>query len=345
MKFIKILAFAVALPLAFTSCISTDDNGGGIDDTASLTILANLFISNNIDGNVTVYDFTAGAGVFSRTLPTQSSDAEGVFYDSDLDQLTQVSRSQGVLNAYNGISLIDNGNSINPAFSSASVLDSPRDIAVNGNFMVVSDNADFDNDPMTEGGRFFIFSKTDTSYTLRNTVTVDFAVWGIEFIGEDLFVVVDKTSDIASFDNFIGNNTTDATVAPSKRITIEGLTRTHGIAYDGVTLVLTDIGDADSDTDGGFHVINNFPGKYTAVANGGTLAMSENVRLSGSFTRLGNPVAAAYDTATGTVFIAERANNGGRVLFFNDIGAGGNLAPSFAGDLPGASSLYFENID
>lgn len=37
---------------------------------------------------------------------------------------------------------------------------------------------------------------------LKNTFDIDFAVWGIEFIGDDLFAVVDKTADLAVFTNF-----------------------------------------------------------------------------------------------------------------------------------------------
>ncbi|MFC7357313.1 hypothetical protein ACFQO1_06415 [Jejudonia soesokkakensis] len=343
MKIFKNVFFIIALSFLVSSCL--DDNSVSTDDTINATIIANLYISNNTNGNVTSYDFTNGAGIFARTLVTQSNDAEGIFYDAAQDQLTQVSRTDGTINSYNNISQANNGDAITPDFSSASVLESPRDIAVNGNFVVVSDNADFDNDPMTEGGRFFIFNKSGSTYTLRNTITVDFAVWGIDFIGDDLFVVVDKTGDIASFSNFIGNNTTDAVVAPTKRITLGGITRTHGIVYDGTTLVATDIGDADSNTDGGFHVISDFLTKYNSTNSGETLAISSQVRVSGTFTRLGNPVSVAYDSDSGTVFIAERANNGGRVLLFDNIGTGGNLSASFSGNLPGASSLHFENVN
>jgi len=345
MKIFRNLFLILAASTLVFSCIDTDDNTGVATGGDGVNILANLYISNNTNGDITVYDFTAGAGVFERTIFTSSSDAEGIYHDKETDQLVQVSRSQSVLNAYQNISNTEDGNTVNPIFSSGADLDSPRDIAVNGAVFVVSDNENLDGDATTDEGRFFVYIKSETGFTLRNTVTVDFAVWGIEFIGDDLFAVVDKTADIASFSNFASTNTTDATIVPTKRITIAGLTRTHGITYDGDTMVLTDIGDAGSDTDGGFHVINRFSSKFSELNDGDTLISTDQVRVSGNFTRLGNPVSVAFDDNTRTIFIAERLNNGGRVLFFNNVEAGGNLAPSFASDLSGASSLHFENAN
>ncbi len=64
-------------------------------------------------------------------------------------------------------------------------------------------------------------------------------------------------------------------------------------------------------------------------------------RVAGSATSLGNPVATEYDAASNTVFIAEAANDGGKVLAFSNADAGGNLTPSVNNNLSKASSLYF----
>src|SRR5690606_2746958 len=147
---------------------------------------------------------------------------------------------------------------------------------------------------------------------------------------------------VAVLKNFISTYTTDVTATPDKQITIEGITRTHGIAEDGGSVILTDIGDATDERDGGFHFINNFVSKFDATPNGGTLAFSGNqVRVSGALTQLGNPVAVEYEKISQTVFIAERANDGGKVLFFNEFAPGGNLAPTLSSPFEGASSLYF----
>jgi hypothetical protein len=271
---------------------------------------------------------------------TLSLDSEGIFYDATTDQVTLASRTLLQLNTYADASITADGATINVAASSSADLVSPRDLAVSGNIYVVSDNSDADGNPITADGRLFVYTKTGSAFTLRNVVTVDFKVWGIEFVGNDLYAVVDTTSDIAVFTNFASTNTTDATVSASKRITVEGITRTHGIAFDGGTMVLTDIGDAASDSDGGFHVITGFQSKFDAVANGGTLSAANQTRVSGALTLLGNPVAAAYDAENQIVYIAERANGGGRVVSYTNFSAGGNVGPTMNAALSGASSLY-----
>ena len=154
--------------------------------------------------------------------------------------------------------------------------------------------------------------------------------------------MVDKTNQLAVFANFTASNTADATVSATKRIAIEGIVRTHGLAYDNGTMILTDVGDAASDTDGGFHIISNFDTKFSGVSDGGVLTVAGNqTRVAGSSTSLGNPVAAEYDAASNTVFIAEAANGGGKVLAFSNADAGGNLTPSVNNNLSKASSLYF----
>lgn len=281
-----------------------------------------------------------------RTLVTASTMAEGVYYDANSDEIIQASRSSNQLNAYTGISALLNGSSLNISISasasSESSLESPRDIAVRDNFVVVSDNADVDGNDATADGRLFIFTKNGGNLTLRNTVTTDFALWGIEFVDNDLYAVVDKTNQLAVFANFTATNTADATISATKTIAIEGIVRTHGLAYDNGTMILTDVGSAMSDTDGAFHIISGFDSKFNGVSDGGLLVVANNqIRVAGSATSLGNPVAAEYDADSNTVFIAEAANGGGKVLVFSNADAGGNISPSVNNNLSKASSLYF----
>ncbi|MFC7357314.1 hypothetical protein ACFQO1_06420 [Jejudonia soesokkakensis] len=337
MKTVKILTLSALFSIFAIAC-SSDDNGNGTGDEANLE--SRLYASNNSDGNVTRYDVNDDSSFDSNTLLTLSLNSEGIYYDATTDQVTQASRSLLQLNTYADASITENGATITVSASSSADLISPRDIAVSSNIYVVADNSDADGNPVTADGRLFVYTKTGNNFNLRNIVTVNFKVWGIEFVGNDLFAVVDTTSDIAVFTNFASSNTTNATVEASKRITVEGITRTHGIAFDGGTMVLTDIGDADSDTDGGFHVITNFQSKFDAVANGGTLAVADQTRVSGALTLLGNPVAAEYDAENQIVYIAERANGGGRVVSYTNFEAGGNIGPMMNATLSGASSLY-----
>ncbi|TVZ50906.1 hypothetical protein [Dokdonia sp. Hel_I_53] len=337
MNTIKKFGIAVMAVGTFIACES-DDNENEIITADSR---AELYASSNSDGNVRMYDVSDIANVNSSMYGTLSTDAEGIYYDSTNDEVTQASRSGLQLNTYAGVFAAVSGVTLNVSATSNAVLVSPRDIAVNGNFYAVSDNSDVDGNQDTPDGRIFIFTKSGNDFTLRNTLTTDFAVWGIEFVGNSLYAVVDKTSDVAVFANFTATNTTDATITPTKRITIEGITRTHAIAETNGTMILTDIGNAGMDGDGGFHVISDFQSKFDAVANGGTLAVGNNqVRVAGAATFLGNPIGAEYDAQNEIVFIAERANGGGRVLAFSNIGTGGNIAPTVNNTLSGASSLY-----
>jgi len=334
MKTLKSIFLSAIVVFAFASC-SSDDEATPADPTPDGR--AELYASNNSNGNVTKYDVKDRDNVSSSTFLTLSLDSEGIFYDASRDEVTQASRSLLQLNTYANISTTTSGATLNAAFSSSTDLQSPRDLAVNVNLYVVSDNAN-------ANGRFFVYTRSSNGFTLRNVITVDFNVWGITFVGNDLYAVVDNTSDIAVFTNFTSNTTT-TTLEASKRITIEGIVRTHGIAFDGGTMILTDIAAATgpgADSNGAIHVITNFQSKFNAVANGGTMAMAGNqIRIEGSNTLLGNPVAAEYDAETNTIFIAERANAGGRVLAFTNFEAGGNITPSMNMMLSGASSLYY----
>ena len=340
MKNIKFLIPIFAITFLLISC-SNEDNGNGSGDPIPIPVLATVYATSNTNKAIAVYNFTSN-GIALSSILTGSDDNEGIYYNDEADELAVVSRTQSTVNTYSGVENTENGSTLNLFLSSDSVLESPRDIAVKDDIYIVSDNADVDGDPNTDDGRFFVFKRDANGYTLRNIVTVNYAVWGIQLIGNDLYTVVDKTADVAVLKNFISTYTTDVTAAPDKQITIEGITRTHGITEDGGFVILTDIGDATNESDGGFNFINGFVTKFDATPNGETLPFSGNqVRVSGALTELGNPVSVEYDSPSQTVFIAERVNDGGKVLFFNEIGAGGNLVPTLSSEFPGASSLFY----
>ncbi len=331
----------LGLALITVSCSLDDDFSDG-GNQQPIKVIANLFATSNINTAINSYDFTNN-GNYKKTMRTSSNDNEGIYYDDDADEMVVVSRQQRVLNTYRKVSEVPDNGELSLSVSSDPTFDSPRDLAVKGDFYIVSDNADLDNDPSTDEGRFFIFKRDSTGYSLRNTVSVNYAVWGIELIGDDLYTAVDKTADVAVLNDFIATYTTDATATPNKRIEIAGITRIHGIAQDNGTVVLTDIGDAENDSDGAFHIIKSFVSKFNAVLDGETLEVSGNqVRVSGITTEMGNPVAVDYDDSSNTVFIAERANGGGKVLFFDQIGAGGERRPTISEPFAGASSVYFK---
>lgn len=334
---LKLVVLITALSTFVFSCSDDDDNSNPTMET-SVYLLA----SNNSDGNINIYDVTDGSNVTTKTLITTSVAADGIYYDQSDDAVIQASRSNLGLEGVTNISTITSGTSVGVDIMGTQDMSSPREVAVNGNFYVVADNADVDGDTNTPDGRLYIYSKNGSSFTLRNVITTDFKLWGITFYNNDLYAVVDATGELAVFTNFL-SNTTDAMLSASKRVVIEGIVRTHGLTYDATTdtMVMTDIASAmNGQDDGGFHIIENFTSKFNGVSNGGTLAMSQQIRVAGSATMLGNPVDVAYDSETETVYIAEAGNNGGRILAFNNIGTGGNIAPVLNNSLAAASSVY-----
>ncbi|KQC34182.1 hypothetical protein AAU57_13185 [Nonlabens sp. YIK11] len=341
MKFTKLTIALLSAATVFVSCNDDDDLGDGRFDRAE------LYATSNTSGNITVYDFSDDDQTTQTSLTVAGTqNNEGIVYDEDNDQLIFASRTTNSVHVGDNIEDLVTG--ITSALSVTATngeLASPRSVAVNGNIVVVADN---DGDMAgPDGNELYVYVRSGSTLTLRNTLNVNFGLWEIQFNGNDLYAVVDQTNDIAVFNNFAAANTSDGTVTPSKRITIEGIVRTHGLVYNNADdiMILTDIGDAAVDNDGGFHIITNFSNKFGNVANGGTLAVQGNqVRVAGSNTFLGNPISATYDSETNTIFIAERANGGGRILAF-DASASGNASPSINNPLAGASSVYFYGED
>ncbi|MEH0157220.1 hypothetical protein V6R21_24115 [Limibacter armeniacum] len=292
---------------------------------------AQLYVTNNADGNITIYDLTNET---SKSIATSSTAAEGIHYDAALDLVTQASRSNLQLASYANVSSLMDGDSPAPALTSSADLESPRELAVLEDKYVVSDNG---------SNKFFVYTKSGDNYSLTNTFDIPFNVWGITFKGTDLYAVVDNSSDLAVFYDFF-SNTTDGLLRPSKRVTIEGIIRTHGLTYSGSddVMIMTDIGDAANATDdGGFHVIPNFSEKFDALSDGEALSVLDQTRVAGPATMLGNPIDVAYDAVTDAIYISEIGN--GKVVGFTNIGDGGNLTPTFIADLPAASSIQFSS--
>ncbi|QOD61404.1 hypothetical protein H9I45_02845 [Polaribacter haliotis] len=336
MKTIKTLALIFATAMTLVSC-SSNDNDAEIKLDSKI-----LFTSNNTDGNVNMYNVTSLNNVTKATLTTTATAADGIYYDGNQDLVVQASRSSFGVEGYANITNFATSTTVSANVTGTLDMTSPREIAVKDNIYVVADNADVDGDPDTKDGKLFVYTNNGGNFTLRNTITTDFKLWGIIFIGNDLYAIVDTTNKLAVFTNFL-NNSSNATLSASKTIAIEGIVRTHGLTYDTATdvMVLTDIGEASNgQDDGGFHVINNFAANFNGTANNETLAISNQTRVAGTSTLLGNPVDVAYDGDSKTVFIAEAGNGGGRILAFNNIGNGGNLTPAYNATLSKASAVY-----
>ncbi|WBL22664.1 hypothetical protein [Zunongwangia sp. HRR-M8] len=338
MKNLKHIFLAGLTTITLASC--SDDDDGMIETDDGMEVEAPMLFATTHTGNIAGYNLDTGD---SYTLNTDSNDAEGIIYDDDTDALIIASRDPLGIQHYGDVSMWDDMSTEATAdFMSSGNVDSPRDIAVSDDMVVIADNADTNgDDDDTPNGRFFIYTRTADGMTLRNTVMVDFDVWGIEFVDNTLYAVVDKTNMLASFDNFLSNSG-DGMVEATKMIALEGIGRTHGLDYDDGTMIMSDIGDAGSDSDGALHVIMDFDDKFNATEDGATLAVGEQVRIAGASTMLGNPVNVSYDEDSGMIYVAELANGDGRVLAFSDEDSG-DATPAINNMLSKVSAVYFED--
>ncbi len=292
----------------FVSC-SNDDNSGGNQNTQRLE----LFTSSNTSGTITYTDLLATMPM-ARTFAVGSVDADGIYYYNDRDEVIIASRTNNRLEAYGNFrntistpatSLTMTASSTTGDFTNA------REIAVDGSrVVVVQDQAEINGNV----NKLLVYQRTSSGFTLEKTFTIGFKLWGIAIENGNLYAVVDLTGDIAVFNSIFSKPT--GTLVADKRVSIEGLTRTHGIAYSNNVMVLTDVGLATSATDGGIVVIENFNTVFSSTASGGTIALSNQKRIYGPNSLLGNPVDVSYDKQANKIYIAERLNGGGQVLSF-----------------------------
>ncbi|MDX1760658.1 MAG: hypothetical protein R3218_00730 [Christiangramia sp.] len=323
------------LAVLLVSCSSDDSLNSDVETSET----AYLYVATH-NGDVKRYDINTGK---VTTYANSSSDAEGIHFSAGSDALTIVSRSSNRLVSYPGIGALGSGGTQNPEneLLGSADLQSPRDLAVNGDFYVVSDDTDIDGDAETGKGRLFVYAKTGTGFFLRNIVTTKFKLHGIEFIGGDLYAAVDETNRLAVFRNFLANSFS-GTRSADKIVTIQGMVRAHGLDYEDGVMVVSDIGEAESSSDGGLHIIQDFDAKYNAATTGGFIGEADQLKIGGGNTLLGNPVNVEYDSAYDVIFVAEGLNNGGRILAFNNAtSVSGNISPDLKYALPGVSALFF----
>lgn len=104
-------------------------------------------------------------------------------------------------------------------------------------------------------------------------------------------------------------------------------------------MILTDVGLGSEPADGALVIISDF----ISSAADGIISVDEQARIEGANTFLGNPVDVAYDEFSSMIFIAERANNGGRVLGFS-LDDEGDVSPMYDEIYPGASAVFSDNF-
>jgi len=299
---------------------------------------AKVFVSSNNSGIVGVYGFSSAGDMTLSTFPAQGDDTDGITYNEATDQVIQLNRSANTLNSYDGVTAsLASGNNPANGMASSSDFANGREIAVSGNTVVVAQDAAGSNGNQNA---FAIYTVGANGFTFDRSIATSINLWGLTFAGNDLIAVIDNSSDIAIFTDFLQNS---GSAEPSRVVTVNGLVRTHGITYDVANdvMVLTDVGDAGSAEDGQIIVISN----WSTASFDGTISSSEQVTIGGSNTFLGNPVDVAYNHDGGIIYVAERANNGGRFLVFTVPASSSNPSPVINESFMGASALHFTNCN
>ena len=311
------------------------NNGGGEDGDSTLT--ATVFASSNTRDRINTYFFEDG-DIDDGEFAAIGDDSDGLFFDCDNEILYQVNRSDNTVVSY-GID--DDGDVTFVGQSAGGNFTNGRGLTFSDGRIVVADDA---ADSNGQTNRFFVYNASDdgSSIQLVNTYVSDVNLWGLQAVGETVIAVSDNTNMLAVYNNFFDNDNGDITA--DMMISVESLVRTHGIFYDtdNDIMFLTDVGSGMVDDDGAFIVVNN----YMAAAADGTITDDEQIRVEGSGTFLGNPVDITYVAEEMVIFIAERANGGGRILAFNMPTQDGAMAPILNDDVvDGASAVWYSDCD
>lgn len=291
-----------------------------------------LFASTNTGGNFTIFDVTDFKEIEKTTANTGNMDADGIYYDADKDIVYQLSRTESVVHAYTHVSELTGTEEVTPAYSSTSDFTSGREITVSGDKLIVAEDVDDMN-------KLIVYTLGEGSITLDRIYEVEFNLWGIQIKEGTLYAVKDNTDMLAVFEDFLSQP--EGWILPTKSVAIEGIVRTHGIDYDVAQdiMVLTDVGDAASDTDGGVHVIADFSTVLMETADMDTISMDKQHHIAGDKTMLGNPVDAVIGSDK-MLYVAERANGGGRFLVFQYPDEYCNVKPKVDILYEGASAVY-----
>jgi len=322
----------VAMPFSGTG----DCSGEPVGPEIELETVDRFFSSSNTDGTVFVYDVKEDQSVVQGGFTSATTDADGIHLDFASDVLFEVDRTNNVVNMYGDVTAaLDAGEVPELIATSSSNFTNGRGIAVIGDRVVVAQDA---NDGNNNENKLVVYKVDGQSITLDAEYPVTFNLWGIHAESDNLYAIIDNGSSLAILDNFFEKPI--GTTSPDREVNIEGMIRTHGLTYNVQTdlMILTDVGDAASGTDGAIVVVPNF----TDASADDNISTAEQTRIEGPATLLGNPVDVTADDLTGTIYIAERRTDGGRVLGFAG-DASGDAAPIYNVLQPGASSIFFDN--
>jgi len=342
----KVLLFATLNLLLLTACQKEnlmDSEAQLQSETIEGQTRAHLgafaFVSTNT-GSLGIFavgaaiDNPASMALDQRFASVPYADADGLAYDSNRNALYQVDRSNSRLVALSSVSEIMDGDALTPTAMGPSSFSNGREATLYNNKVVVADD-------VTPGRLSSYHVNVDNISDFRNH-DVGMELWGIQVSGKDLYAIEDETGNVAYFKDFF--RAQSGMLAPTMKVGIEGLVRTHGLMYDAHhdIMVLTDIGAAGDAFDGALIIIENFKWKMANAGNGGLISLADQVRISGNSTLLGNPVDVAIDVSQGAIFVAEKARDGGKFLVFSMPESSGEYSPVFSQNVAGASAVALD---
>ena len=320
----KLFLFACSLAtFAFTSCESESIDSNYSDSARKASQQQakdgnSIYLSSNTSGVLGIYNMSDGSW---KSLNVPYADADGVVYDANRDAVYQVNRTDKSLVALSDISMTMDGDAITPTAMGPSNFMNGREATIYNNKVVVADDV--------SPGKFYSYNVNEDNISDYRWHQTSIELWGIQVVGKDLWAIEDASNNLAYYKDFFKAKSGDLDFTTN--VAIEGLVRTHGLNYDASSdmMVLTDIGNAGSATDGGLIVIPNFSSVYMAAAKGsGMISMDDQIRVYGDMTELGNPVDVSISAQKGKIFVAERAQ--GKFLIFDIPTSDCNCAPAMS---------------
>ncbi|MFA6944905.1 MAG: hypothetical protein WC220_03290, partial [Pedobacter sp.] len=280
------------LPLLLLTACVKDENEAMPQSTVSRLYVSNADTDAAVN-NTMIFD-PADQAKFTEPYKfnSQLPDGNGILFDPYSGVVFQVSRLNKNIRTFKvntDGSLVNKNSFIHEGLLSAREMafDRTRDV------LYISSNIDS-----------AIYVYNDAS-TLKGTVMADKKLklngqpWGIHLDNNRLFVVIDQArTEVQLFDD--ASSLLVGPISPTKKITVTGATRLHGITYSSSRdiLILTDIAEATAagfDSDGSIHIITDAAAKFTAL--GAAILPSKTIK--GVLTGLGNPVDVAWDDREG----------------------------------------------
>ncbi|MEJ7691393.1 hypothetical protein [Daejeonella sp.] len=297
-------AFFLISAILFSGC-TKDDNEPLPQSTVSRLYVSNADTDASVMSTV-IFDPADGATLDNPDkFDTKLPDGNGIVFDAYSGTVFQVSRQAKNIRTF---TVKTDGSLTQKASFIDDALTSAREIAFDRvrKTLYVASNSD---------SALYVYVGVDTiagSARATKKLKLSGQPWGIHLQDDNLFVVMDQGRvEVQLFEK--ASSLQVGTVAPTKKITIAGAMRLHGITYSSArdALILTDIGAAASNSDGAIYIITGVAAKFTA---GGPV--TPTTIISGAATGLGNPVDVAWDTRIDKdlIYVAEKANK--RILVF-----------------------------